>query len=198
MFNKTCIILTKSSNFYKGSARSVNNFNIGEYIHDAVKKNIIISGGGHNLAAGLLINKNKIKLFKNYLENIWKKKKRNITNNYTSKILLDSINNNFFNEINRISPFGNENANPLFLLENVKIIKPVILKDKYITCYVKSKYGKMIRSISFHPINSIISFNLLNYKKPVNIILKINENNWNNKLSLQIQIIDLIIDFNST
>ena len=149
MFNKTCIILTKSSNFYKGSARSVNNFNIGEYIHDAVKKNIIISGGGHNLAAGLLINKNKIKLFKNYLENIWKKKKRNITNNYTSKILLNSINNNFFNEINRISPFGNENANPLFLLENVKIIKPVILKDKYITCYVKSKYGKMIRSISF-------------------------------------------------
>ena len=103
LFNKTCIILTKSSNFYKGSARSVNNFNIGEYIHDAVK-NIIISGGGHNLAAGLLINKNKIKLFKNYLENIWKKKKRNITNNYTSKILLNSINNNFFNEINKFHP----------------------------------------------------------------------------------------------
>ena len=84
------------------------------------------------------------------------------------------------------------------MIENVKIIKPKVLKNKYISCYIKSKYGKLIKSISFNPINSKISFNLLNYKNSVNIILKIIENNWNNKRSLQIQIIDVIIDFNST
>ncbi len=198
LFNKTCIVLTKSSNCYKGSARSVNNFNIGEYIHDAIKKNILISGGGHNLAAGLSVHKNNIRLFKDYLENIYKKNTQFFPNYYISKLSTDSINNEFFNEIDKISPFGNRNSNPYFLIENVKIIKPKVLKNKYISCYIKSKYGKLIKSISFNPINSKISFNLLNYKNSVNIILKIIENNWNNKRSLQIQIIDVIIDFNST
>ena len=194
--NKPCIVLTKKGNVFKGSARSTSDFNIGQYIDYALKKKILISGGGHNLAAGVTLNSNKLELFKKYLNEIYLKKNNLNVNFYLSRISPNSLNSKLLNEISQISPFGHKNSNPLFLIENVKIIKPTLLKEKYISCYIKTNQGKLIKVISFQPLNSNISLNLLYYKKPLNLIIKLNENNWNNKKILQIQIIDLIINFN--
>ncbi len=194
--NRPCIILSKKGQILKGSARSTFNFNIGEYISQALQKKILLSGGGHNLAAGVILNQNKLELFKEYLNNIYNNKVRSNLNFYIAKISSNSLNHKLFNEISKLAPFGHKNNNPLFLIDNVKIVKTSILKDKYILCYIKTNNGKMMRVISFHPLNSDISLNLLNYKRTLKIILKLNINNWNNKKVLQIQIIDLIINSN--
>ena len=65
-FNKPSIVITKSNNILKGSARSVGNYNIGRVIKNLVDKGIIISGGGHNMAAGFTLKKNKIINFKDF------------------------------------------------------------------------------------------------------------------------------------
>ena len=137
-----------------------------------------------------------MELFKEYLNNIYNNKVRSNLNFYIAKISSNSLNHKLFNEISKLAPFGHKNNNPLFLIDNVKIVKTSILKDKYILCYIKTNNGKMMRVISFHPLNSDISLNLLNYKRTLKIILKLNINNWNNKKALQIQIIDLIINSN--
>ena len=62
------------------------------------------------------------------------------TQNYTklvSKILLDSVNKEFINNIEILGPFGNLNENPIFLIEKIKIIKPKIIKEKFISFFVK-------------------------------------------------------------
>ena len=148
-FNKPCVVLTNSDNFLKGSARSTYNFNIGEYINKALNKKILIKGGGHNLAAGFTIKSDKILIFKNFINSMYLKKR--ITHNkfYLSKISLTAINNNFFNDLIKIGPFGQDNPNPLFLVEKVRIIKPRILNAKYICFFVKSNTGKLFPAIYF-------------------------------------------------
>ena len=47
-------------------------------------------------------------------------------------------------------------------------------------------------TISFNPINSKISLNLMNYKNEINIISRIKQNKWNNKNSIQLEVIDVI------
>ena len=74
-FNKPCIVLTSSRNMIKGSARSTKDFDIGIYINKAVQANILHSGGGHNLAAGVQLNKKNLQKFQKYLNTIYKKKK---------------------------------------------------------------------------------------------------------------------------
>ena len=59
------LVLTMGNRYYKASARSTPDFNIGKYIEDAVKK-IILSGGGHNLAAGFLLKRIRLKNLKFY------------------------------------------------------------------------------------------------------------------------------------
>ena len=58
------MVLTNSNNIIKGSARSTADFNIGELIQKTCQLGITLNGGGHNLAAGLSLKKNKVKYFK--------------------------------------------------------------------------------------------------------------------------------------
>ena len=192
-FNKPSIVFTQSGNFLKGSARSTENFNMGQLIKLGIDKGIIKSGGGHNLAAGLLIEKNRFNEFKDYMNFSHKKMINNNVKKYVSKLNLRAVNQNFYNELSLMEPFGSNNQNPVFLIENVTIAKSSIVKNKFVSCVLKSKINKSINAISFNLINSEISKYLLNYKKEIKILAQIKQNTWNNKKSLQLNILDVII-----
>tara|TARA_Y100000591_G_C21809257_1_gene686904 strand:+ start:54 stop:1751 length:1698 start_codon:yes stop_codon:yes gene_type:complete len=190
-FNKPCIVFTKSKNVLKGSARSTPEFDIGKYINLAVEKKIINNGGGHNLAAGVSLYKSKTEIFKKFLNNFYLKNKSICRNFFISKISLSSINKNLLENINLLGPFGNLNSNPIFLIENIKIHNPVLIKNNFISCYIKST-NKTVKAISFNSINSKISLKIMSFKKPVNILVRVKENKWNNKSSIQLELIDII------
>jgi len=193
-FNKPSIVFTQSGNCLKGSGRSTENFNMGQLIKLGIDKGIIKHGGGHNLAAGLLIEKNKFNEFKDYMNLSYKKIiKDNNIKEYVSKITLSAVNQSFYNELSLIEPFGSNNQNPVFLIENVTIVKSTIIKNKFVSCILGSKINKSVNAISFNLINSEISKYLLNYKKEIKILAQIKQNTWNNKKSLQLNILDVII-----
>ena len=193
--NKPCIVFTQSGNFLKGSARSTEDFNIGKLFKIALDKKIIVNGGGHNLAAGLLIEKNKINEFKRFIYFFHSKifLKQNLKKKYVSKINLFAINQNFYNELTLIEPFGSNNDNPIFLLENLTVVKSSIIKNKFVSCILKNKSNKTVNAVSFNLINSEISKYLLNYKKEIKVLAEIKQNTWNNKKKIQLNILDLVI-----
>ena len=195
-FNKPAIILTKVGDLYKASARSTSNFNIGLFIKQAIDKKIIEKGGGHNLAAGFVIKKKKIDIFTKFINNKLLNKDDSLVDKYLCKISALAINSNFYNDLKNLAPFGQANKNPFFLIDNVKIIKPKIINDKFVSFFIKSKSGKLIQGISFNLINSEITRNLLFNKGEINLIVQINENVWNNKKSLQLIVADIILHLN--
>jgi len=193
-FNKPSIVFTQSGNYLKGSGRSTENFNMGQLIKLGIDKDIIKHGGGHNLAAGLLIEKNKFNEFKDFMNSSYKKIiKDNNIKKYVSKITLSAVNQNFYNELSLMEPFGSNNQNPVFLIENVTIVKSAIIKNKFVSCILGSKINKSVNAISFNLINSEISKYLLNYKKEIKILAQIKQNTWNNKKTLQLNILDVVI-----
>jgi single-stranded-DNA-specific exonuclease len=190
-FNKPCIVLTNSNNILKGSARSTTDFNIGEFIQKTCQLDICLNGGGHNLAAGVSLNKTKLNSFKEYINKIYDSKITQIKNFYTSIISLTSVNKELIKSINLLGPFGNKNPIPIFLIKDVKFIKKKLIKNIYISCYVK-KDSKIIKSISFNSLSSNISYEILNSNNNFDILAKIKSNIWNNKSSIELEIIDLI------
>ena len=69
-FNKPSIVITASNELLKGSARSVYNYNIGRVIKNSLDQKLILNGGGHNMAAGFTLNRNRLKAFENYILNL--------------------------------------------------------------------------------------------------------------------------------
>ena len=194
-FNKPSIVITASNKLLKGSARSISNYNIGRVIKNSLDKKIVLVGGGHNMAAGFTLNKNNLKDFEKYiLEDFLKSNAVNDnTFLYESEVSTLAFNQNFYNDIKHLEPFGTDNSVPTFLIRDLKIIKPTVLNNKHISIILKSKTGFSIKSISFNSINTKIGEYLMNYKNNINVIGQINENIWNNKRTLQLTIRDVIL-----
>jgi single-stranded-DNA-specific exonuclease len=194
-FNKPSLVITKSNELLKGSARSVYNYNIGHVIKNSLDQGIILNGGGHNMAAGFTLYKANLKDFENYILEDFSKS-NTVNNNiflYESEVSPLAFNQDFYNDIKKLEPFGTGNSVPTFMLKNLRIIKPIVLNSKHISSILKSKTGFSIKSISFNAINTKIGKYLMNYKNSINVIGQINENIWNNKKTLQLTIRDLIL-----
>ncbi len=194
-FNKPSIVLTKSNNILKASARSTKNYNIGKLIKLLSQKKIIESGGGHNMAAGFSINKDNLDLLDDFIQNDYKKKNNTpeMIFNYDTELSASAINTSFYNEISKIGPFGCDNILPIFLIKNVKIFKSNLVGKNHINAIVKSKAGYHIRAICFNCVNTQLGEYLLSYKKKINLIAQITQNSFNNKKSIQLDIKDLFL-----
>ena len=194
-FNKPSIVITNSNDLLKGSARSVYNYNIGRAIKSALNNNIIIGGGGHNMAAGFTLKKDKLKNFENFILKDFLNTgiSTDYIYSYDAEVSSLAFNVDFYNDIKSLEPFGNGNPLPIFLFKDLKIIKVTILTGKHISLIFKSKVGFSIKSISFNSVNSKVGEYLLNYKKNLNVLGQINENIWNNKKTLQLTIRDVIL-----
>ena len=194
-FNKPSIVITYSNSLLKGSARSVYNYKIGRAIKKAVDENIIIAGGGHNMAAGFTLEKDKLQNFKDFILKDFVNTcvSREHTFLYDAKISSLAFNIDFYNDIKKLEPFGTGNPMPTFFLKDLKVIKPTVLDNKHISLILKSKTGFSIKSISFNSMNNKVGEYLLNYKDNLSVLGQINENIWNNKKTLQLTIRDVIL-----
>ena len=194
-FNKPSIVITKSNNELKASARSTSFYNIGNLIKSLIDNKIIDSGGGHNMAAGFSMKKDKIKILDNFIQRDYLKKNSNNENlnKYDFQLSSSAVKSKLMNDINKIGPFGTNNFLPIFFIKNLKIIKREIINDKHLSVFLKPNTGILIKAICFNCLNSKIGNYLLTYKKKLNIIAHIHENIWNNKKTIQLNIKDLIL-----
>ena len=194
-FNKPSIVITNSNNILKASARSTAKYNIGYLIKLLIEKEIIETGGGHNMAAGFTIKKKNINILDDFIQKDFLKKNSNIKNinNFDAEITTSAINLDFIKELNKLGPFGNFNRSPLFLIRNVKIIKSNIISKKHVSAIIRPHIGSSIKTICFNCSSNEIGKYLLNYNKKINIIGQMHENIWNNKKTIQLNIKDIIL-----
>src|SRR6056300_101233 len=190
-YNKPCLVITNSKNILKGSGRSTTDFNIGELIHKSCKLGISLNGGGHNLAAGVSLKKTKLNSFKKYINKIYNSRISKPKLFYTSIISIKSINNEFTKLIDILGPFGNKNPIPIFLVQDVRFVKKLIIKNLYISCFIR-KDRSMIKSISFNHLHSKISYEILNSNNFFDVLVKIKTNKFINKNTIELEIIDFI------
>jgi single-stranded-DNA-specific exonuclease len=194
-FNKPTIVITKSNNKFKASARSTTTYNIGNLVKLLIDNNIVDSGGGHNMAAGFTMKINNIKMLDNFIQKDYSKKNSNVenSNKYDFELSSSAIRNKLINDINKLGPFGNFNFLPIFLIKNLKVIKSDVINNNHIGAIMKPVTGPSFKTICFNCLNTKIGQHLLSYKKKINIIAEIHENIWNNKKTVQLNIKDLIL-----
>ena len=133
-------------------------FDIGALIIKAHQKNIIKKGGGHKMAGGFSLQEEKISEFKDFINLEFSKieKKINRTNNlfYDSKISPSALNENFYSEINLLSPFGSGNPEPRFVIESLELLKSSIVGEKHIKTIFTAPDGSVVKCVTFNAIKT--------------------------------------------
>jgi len=195
-YNKPTVIISIDENISKGSARSIFGFDIGLNIIKAVQKGILEKGGGHKMAGGFVIKEKNINIFKDFLCENFNKSKVSIDGE--KKIFIDSIispsamNEDFYQDINLLAPFGAGNSEPTFVIENLKVINSFFVADKHIKSILSGKDGTTIKSITFNAKGGPLeSFLTKEYKKRFNVVGKISLNNWKGVSNMEFIIMDI-------
>ena len=191
-YHRPTIVLTQSGDYAAGSARSVPGFNLYEAVHAC--REHLIGYGGHFAAAGLTLELDKIDAFRNKFEEI-------VSSTIHPELLIPEmvidaeitftdIQWPFYNIIQQMEPFGPENLRPVFVAKKVwNTGYSKIVKEEHIKFSLKQN-GIVFTGIAFKMSDK---FHLLQMQKPIDVVFKIDENEWNGNKSLQLRVLDFRI-----
>lgn len=195
-YYRPTVVLTQSGEYAAGSARSVPGFNLYEAIHAC--KDHLLGYGGHFAAAGLTLELDKVDAFRNQFEEVVSASIK--PELLVPEIVIDTgisfkdINWSFYNIIQQMEPFGPENLRPVFITKNVMDTGySKIVKEQHLRFVVKQN-NVTFTGIGFGMAHK---FHLLQMKTPVDIVYKIDENEWNGQKSLQLRVLDLRLSENA-
>jgi len=196
-FYKPAIVVSIGEKYSKASARSINGFNIIEFIRSASE--FLVDAGGHPMAAGFTVETSKLTLlkkkFEQKAEELLDEEKLTRSLRIDCELDLSIINNNLYNEIQKLAPFGMGNPEPTFVSKNV------VVEDKRVV----GNGGKHIKfKFKVHPSDDGSKFKVdgigfgmgelyqnLHVGDKIDIAYTIDLNVWNGNSSLQLKIKDM-------
>lgn len=190
IYFKPSILLCEEEDNGKGSGRSIPGFDLYEALTEC--KESIDKFGGHSMAVGINVKKDKFEEFKQKLEQIAKEKHiEEIVPilKIDAQISLDEINKDMVDSLKELEPFGEENKTPLFAFKNLKIDSIRALSE--------GKHLKLTLKDNKNIVNAI-GFNLgelaNDYKigDKVDVVGNLEINSFNGVDNIQINIKDLM------
>ncbi|MBL0342397.1 MAG: single-stranded-DNA-specific exonuclease RecJ [Bacteroidetes bacterium] len=195
-FYRPTVILTMSNGMASGSARSVKDFDIYNAIESC--SDLLDQFGGHMYAAGLTMKEENIEAFKFKFEEI-------VSSTIEDRMLireieiddvisLDDINASFFNVLKQFAPFGPGNMSPVFKSEevydrgDVRVVGNNHLKLSLIQ---RNNSRKVVNSIGFQ---LGAHYNRISNNESFHVCYHVEENNFNGRTTLQLNIKDINFD----
>lgn len=182
-YYKPTIVITKSKEGAKGSARSIESYNMFEELSKC--KDLFTAFGGHPMAAGLSLPEENIDILR---------KRLNENQTLTEKELtlcrwidvpmpVDYVSFDLVEQLHVLEPFGMGNEKPVFADRNLKVrTVSVIGKNKNVLkLQLESGYGKIIEAIQFR----VDVDNVPEHGQSISIIYYPDINEYNGRRSLQ-------------
>ncbi|MDR2526842.1 MAG: single-stranded-DNA-specific exonuclease RecJ [Rickettsiales bacterium] len=202
-YDKPVFVATKLSDKYKVSCRSVKGVNIGNAILSAMTENMLIDGGGHEMAGGFNLELSNIDSVKKFMEGKLNEDVKNYINNKKKNIDLimecNSLTINLLKELDKLKPFGSGNVRPKIVIRNACIIRDfivgknndnlrLIISDKSVghKNYISAMFFKLKKEDEFRK--------FLTKGKIVSLYGEASVNKYKNKESIQFLIEDVMLE----
>ncbi len=190
-YYRPTIVLTKSNGKITGSARSVQGFNIYEAIHAC--REYLENYGGHYFAAGLTLVPENLHAFREKFESVIRETipQRSLYPEIAidAEISIADIKPSFYKIIQQLEPFGPQNLRPVFISRNLQDTKGYsrVLKEQHLK--ITAADGRQfISGIAF---NMADKYELVKNGARFDLVYTIEENEWNGKTALQLQVLDI-------
>ena len=189
MYFKPSILICFEGNDGKGSGRSILGFDL----HDALMEcsDYLEKFGGHSMAVGVTVSRDKFELFKNKFEEYAKSHdvdKIIPVINIDSELSLKDIDIDSVKSLQKLEPYGEANKMPVFMIRNLKINSIRALSEgKHLKLTLKDD-GYMINAIGFN-MGNLSNEYLIDDK--VDVIGNLDINSFNGNESIQLILKDI-------
>ncbi|MCK5212263.1 hypothetical protein KAJ89_06180, partial [Candidatus Parcubacteria bacterium] len=191
-YNLPTLIITKTVDGFKGSGRSVADFNLIAAIEKCA--DLLTRYGGHPAACGFSLGVKNLRKFEKKIISISNKALSDVDLSLRvcveAKLALGDLSERLAEQINNFSPFGQNNNRPSFVSEKVKImdIMHMGLEGQHLKLRVKDDKSRVLTALGF---GQTEKWAHLTVGDVVNIVYHLEFNEFNGKRELQLKIIDI-------
>ena len=192
-YHRPTLVFTKSGDYYAASARSVPGFDVYEALEACAEH--LVQFGGHKYAAGLSLKPENYAAFKQAFENVVQTTLP--TEMETPEIAIDAeielaqITPKLMRILKQFEPFGPQNLAPVFFTKNLRdtgYAKPIGADQTHLKLQVVQGNSERFGAIGFGLSDKL---SLVNQRQSFEAVYCLEENDWNNTVSIQLRIKDI-------
>ena len=180
----------------KGSGRSMSGVDLGSAISKAREDGLLISGGGHAMAAGLSLAGDQLAALQSYLNEELRADVDEALAGQTVELdgvlSAQAVSGTTATLIAKAGPFGVGNPEPKFILEDMQVRYPKVVGESHLSCVLTSPTGEEVRAIAFRVVGEPLGEALMTGER-LNVAGRIKLDDWRGGNAAQFHIADVAI-----
>ena len=181
-----------------GSGRSISGVDLGRVVRQAVHDGLLLKGGGHAMAAGVTLKKERLAEFRAYVDQALGAavaKSRALDD-----LLIDgavtarALTPDFVRTLERAGPFGSGNPEPLIALPAHQLAYVDEVGQAHLRIRLKSGDGSMVNGIAFRSVGQKLGAALMeNRGQAVHVAGHLAIDRWQGSERVQLRIADVAV-----
>jgi len=191
----SCVISFDENGIGHGSGRSVTGVDLGTTIIAARQSGLLLKGGGHAMAAGFSVHREKLDDFNAFLNERLSQQieEQDIRPTYKCDgvIAASAATPALVEELEQVGPFGAGNPQPRFILNHMSLQRADVVGKDHVRCFLIDQYGVRLKAIAFRALDTDLGQALLNHGgKKFHIAGRLKLDTWGGGTSVQLLIDD--------
>lgn len=195
-FNVPSFAIAFNGDIGSGSGRSLSGVDIGRAVRRAVDAGLAIKGGGHAMAAGVTISRDRVAALREFLNDSLADAVEAASN--ADALVIDAtlagraVGLDLLRRVERAGPFGQGNPEPLFALPEQRIVDAAIVGENHVRARLRSGDGASVDAIAFRVVGSPLGDALLRGRgERFHVAARLSPNNFRGTERVETRIADL-------
>lgn len=178
-----------------GSGRSVAGVDLGTAVRRAVGAGILVKGGGHAMAAGITVQRDRLAAFRAFLEghlaNAVTRARREDTLLVDAATTAAALSPDLVAMLDRAGPFGTGNPEPVLVLPSHTLVHVDELAGAHLRARLRSGDGKTVEAIAFRAVGQPLGQMLTASRgRSLHVAGSVGINRWQGQERVQFRMID--------
>ncbi|MCA6107889.1 single-stranded-DNA-specific exonuclease RecJ [Bradyrhizobium cenepequi] len=181
-----------------GSGRSIGGVDLGKAVRQAVADGLLLKGGGHAMAAGVTLRKEKLAEFRAYLESVLAADVAN--SRHENELFIDGavsargVTAEFAAMLNRAGPFGSGNPEPVIALPAHQLVYADEVGQAHLRLRFKSGDGSIVNGMAFRSVGQKLGNALIqNRGQPLHVAGSLAIDRWQGSERVQLRVLDVAV-----
>jgi single-stranded-DNA-specific exonuclease len=178
-----------------GSGRSIPGFDLGRMVREAVDRGLLVKGGGHAMAAGITVERDKLGSLRAFFEE-WasdevSRLREGEVLEIDAALSADGANFDLLDRLDSAGPYGSGHQQPLLVLPRHSIADVRQVGANHLRVELRSQTGARIQAMAFRALDTDLgNFLLSNRGRIGHFAGNVSSNWWNGQRSVQFRISD--------
>jgi len=181
-----------------GSGRSIPGFDLGRMVREAVERGLLVKGGGHAMAAGITVEREKLGALRAFFEE-WAaddviRLRDAAVLEIDAALSADGANFDLLDRLESAGPYGSGHPQPVLAMPRHTIADARVVGENHLRVDLRSQTGARLQAMAFRTIGTDLgNFLLANRGRAVHVAGTISSNWWNGQRSVQFRIEDAVL-----